>query len=462
MTFLGRVFRHYFDLNRDKDDEADIIASITRGISFKGTNLWTLIFAVIIASVGLNVNSTAVIIGAMLISPLMGPIMGVGLGLAIADFDLVRRGAKNLAIAVVFSIATSTLYFYLTPLHNPTSELLARTTPTLWDVFIAFAGGLAGIVGATRKEKGNVIPGVAIATALMPPLCTVGYGLATAHWYFALGALYLFFINSVFICTATVLVVRFMNLHRHEFESEAHRRRVTRYIVLIVLLTAAPSVWLAYRIVRKAVFENAAQRFVRIEMDLPNTQVVSKNFVFDRKQPKIEVLLFGQTLDSLKLDSLQRRLPEYGLDSVRLVVRQGLNAQQQIDFAQIRAAILDETLQEDDTGRLITASRQAPASLPDLGAELNALSPQIESYSLYRTTVVAMDSSRRSDSVLMFIGNSRTAISPAEQQRIGRWLNARFAADSVQTVFLRLPPPAGSASPAARPSGPARRSRTRR
>ena len=180
---LKRTIVQKFNLRHDQADEGQVIDSITRNSDFVGANLWTLIFAILIASIGLNMNSTAVIIGAMLISPLMGPIMGVGLGMGTEDFGLVKKGVRNLLTATIIGIVTSAIYFWITPLDEAKSELLARTTPTLWDVFIAFFGGLAGVVAATRKEKSNAIPGVAIATALMPPLCTAGYGLATAIVY---------------------------------------------------------------------------------------------------------------------------------------------------------------------------------------------------------------------------------------------------------------------------------------
>ncbi|MGZ5135653.1 MAG: DUF389 domain-containing protein, partial [Flavitalea sp.] len=169
---IKKFINERFSLNEDRADERLIIASIRRHVDFRGVNLWTLIFAILIASIGLNVNSAAVVIGAMLISPLMGPIMGIGLGIGINDFELVKKGLKNLTIAACISIAVSTCYFLITPLHEARSELLARTSPSIWDVLIAFFGGMAGIVAGTQKEKSNVIPGVAIATALMPPLCT--------------------------------------------------------------------------------------------------------------------------------------------------------------------------------------------------------------------------------------------------------------------------------------------------
>ncbi len=440
MNDPSNLLRQYFNLDADKEDESEIIASITKNIHFRGANLWTLIFAVIIASVGLNVNSTAVIIGAMLISPLMGPIMGVGLGVGLSDFDVVRTGLKNLLIAVVFSIATSALYFYLTPLHNATSELLARTTPTIWDVFIAFAGGMAGIVGVTRREKGNVIPGVAIATALMPPLCTVGYGVATKQWYYSLGALYLFFINSVFICTATVLVVRFMHFHKRVFQNEARKRRLTRYMLIVVVITIVPSIWLAYRIVKKAVFESSAQSFVRKEFTDVNTQVVSKNFVFDARKPKIELLLIGDVLDSVRIDTLNSHLAGYNLKGTTLVIRQGLNAHQQLDLAQIRASILDEAFNRADTAKvIIPLTRPAAPVFPDLSGELKALFPQISAYSLDKVVFNRTDTLSQKDSVLLFVANGKAGIIPTEQKKLTDWLGAKFPVDSVQVIYQRQP-----------------------
>ncbi len=319
--------------------------------------------------------------------------------LAISDFEVVRRGLKNLLIAVVISIFTSTAYFLISPLHSATSELLSRTTPTIWDVFIAFAGGMAGAIGATRREKNNVIPGVAIATALMPPLCTAGFGLATGHFYYVLGAFYLFFINSVFICIATLLVLRFMKFHRREFESEVRRKRMVRYIWFVGIVTVAPSIWLGYRIVQKAIFEGNAQAFVRKEFKFPRTQVVSKTFLFERrKTPEIELLLIGETLDSARIDSLNRRLPDYKLDGTRLVIRQGLDARNNIDFAQIKASILHDVFHDDDSTLLATTPSTSGAMLPDLSAELKALFPQIDAYSIARSAVIRTDTLRRNDS----------------------------------------------------------------
>ena len=222
--------------------EHETIEEIKKGIVFKGANLWILIFAIIVCSVGLNVNSTAVIIGAMLyLSLLMGPIMGVGLGIGIYDFELIIKALKNLGIAIVISVHTSALYFWASPLNDAQSELLARTSPNLWDVFIAMFGGLAGIVAGSRKEKTNAIPGVAIATALMPPLCTAGYGLGTDSGFISLGAIYLFFINSVFISLSTYMIVRALRYSKKEFVDPDREKRVKRYIGLLVFLIIIPS-----------------------------------------------------------------------------------------------------------------------------------------------------------------------------------------------------------------------------
>ena len=242
------------DPSGDREGEAQTVENICSGINFKGSNLWVLIFAIFIASLGLNVNSTAVIIGAMLISPLMGPIMGIGLGLGINDFELIKKAFRNLAIATVFGILTSTFYFLISPLNEARSELLARTTPTIYDVLIAFFGGMAGIVASSTRLKGNVIPGVAIATALMPPLCTAGFGLASGNFSYFFGAFYLYVINSVFIAFATTLGVKLMHFSKKSFVDKVREKKVQQLVYTILFLTVVPSVYIKYNIVRTNIF----------------------------------------------------------------------------------------------------------------------------------------------------------------------------------------------------------------
>ncbi|TCD02494.1 TIGR00341 family protein [Pedobacter psychroterrae] len=430
-----RRFLHYrFSLHEDNAEESDTVESIRKNVEFRGANLWTLIFAIFIASIGLNVNSTAVIIGAMLISPLMGPIMGVGLGIGINDFELVKKAGRNLAIATVISVITSTLYFWITPLHDASSELLARTSPSIWDVFIAGFGGLAGIIAATRKEKSNTIPGVAIATALMPPLCTAGYGLASGNVYFFIGAIYLYFINSIFICVATYLIVRYLNFHKKEFEDKAYEKRVRRYILIIVLITAAPSVYLAYRIVDRSIFENNAKAFIDKELSYTNTQVITRNYKYSRKGNEIDLLLLGKELTIQQIDSLKKKLPAYKLNRAKLNIRQGLNAKNELDFSQIKASILEAVYQKDSTAKKTNKYQSIDMPIPDLNKELRSLYPSLSAYSISNIEVKHLDTSRK-DTLTLALMDFKTKISTVERLRLERWLKTRLQSDSLKVLL---------------------------
>lgn len=427
-----------FNLDEDKADEQQIVEAIKRDVHFKGTNLWTLIFAIFIASIGLNVNSTAVVIGAMLISPLMGPIMGVGLAIGTNDFELLQKGIKNLTIAAFISIATSALYFSITPLHNANSELLARTTPSLWDVFIAFFGGLAGIVAGTRKEKSNVIPGVAIATALMPPLCTAGFGLATANWLYLLGAIYLFFINSLFICLATFLIVKHLHFHKKEFATEAKEKRVTRSILIIVILTILPSIYLAYEIAGRSIFESNAKNYVQKEFHFQHTQVVNRNFKTDGSNRSIELLLVGYELPEEVVDSLKERMSLYGIDTTtKLIIHQGLDAKQEIDLAQIKASILEDVFKKEKEDSLPQPMNKLERPMPDIRSEMKALYPTLKTYSLTPTIVYNVDSTKR-DTLTLFTGSFSRFVSSAERKKLENWLKQRIKADSVKVLIERM------------------------
>lgn len=419
-----------FNLHIDKADEQDVITSLTKNSDFIGANLWTLIFAIFIASIGLNVNSTAVIIGAMLISPLMGPIMGVGLGIGINDFELVKKGIRNLLIASVIGITTSALYFWITPIDTAQSELLARTTPSIWDVFIAFLGGLAGIVAATRKEKSNVIPGVAIATALMPPLCTAGYGLATGHFYYFLGAIYLYSINSVFICISTFLIVRFLKFRKKQFEDKSYERKVSRYILIIMIVTILPSIYLTYGIVRKSIFENNADLFVKEQFRFKNTQVVNKQYTFNSKQNAIDLLLIGYELPKSKIDSIRLTMAKYDLQGTKLIIRQGLNAKQEIDFSQIKASIIEDVFERDSIKEQAQPIGEQP--IPDILDELTALYPTIRSYSASR---VIQRNKNKNDTLTLIVADFAKPVKIAERMKMQMWLKTRLDADSVKLVL---------------------------
>lgn len=338
---VRKGFSKRFNLIQDRAPSAVIDLSFRSGVELSGTTPWVLIIAIFIASIGLNVNSTAVIIGAMLISPLMGPIMGVGYGLGIYDLSLVKKSLFNIAITAFISLATSTLYFWVSPLSEAHSELLARTSPSIWDVLIAFFGGLAGAIGSTRKEKTNLIPGVAIATALMPPLCTAGYGLAKGSLGFFMGALYLFTINSVFIAISTMIVTRYLKLTVKSSIESATNTRIKKLVVATAVLTMIPSVILAYDLVNQEIFNKRAREFIREEFDIQDTHVAATKINPIKKT--LEVTLLGKPIDQETLTLIRTKLPSVGLDRAELLVHQGL--EQKIDLTAVKDNIMTEVYQ---------------------------------------------------------------------------------------------------------------------
>ncbi|MEO8449470.1 MAG: DUF389 domain-containing protein [Gemmatimonadota bacterium] len=319
---LSRSVGDLFGLDADTDLEGSV-QRIKENVDFRGGNLWALVLAILVASVGLNVNSTAVIIGAMLISPLMGPIVGAGLGVGINDLELLKRSLRNLAIAAVVSVVASALYFAVSPLSEAQSELLARTRPTLYDVLIAFFGGAAGIVAGTRRNSaGTVVPGVAIATALMPPLCTAGFGLASRNWGFFFGALYLFLINSVFICLATVLIVRLLRFPRVHARDPVQERRVRWAMAVVAVVTIVPSGYVAWQVVRETIYQSAARRFIADNLSYPDRSIIATKIRYARDSSTIDVALVGKPLSPDVRSDLNRRLSRYGLQRTRLIVRE--------------------------------------------------------------------------------------------------------------------------------------------
>ena len=255
-------FYNLFSLHRGEEDKNKVREDVINNISFRGANLWILACAILIASIGLNVNSTAVIIGAMLISPLMGPIVGAGFALATYDFNVLKRSAKNLLIATLVGLIVSCIYFYLSPFKEVESEILARTSPTIYDVLIAFFGGIVGAVSITRVEKGNPIPGVAIATALMPPLCTAGFGIATGNMKFVAGALYLYLINCFFIGISTFLVIKYLKYPAIKTENTSFDKKVRLFITVALFLMIVPSSYLAYSLLQEKRFSQNAEKFI--------------------------------------------------------------------------------------------------------------------------------------------------------------------------------------------------------
>lgn len=445
---LSQFVRDRFNLESDKADEHETLEYIRKGVEFKGTNLWILIFAIFIASIGLNVNSTAVIIGAMLISPLMGPILGIGTGVAINDLDLLKKSFNNLMIATLFSVATSTLYFAISPLSTAQSELLARTNPTIWDVLIAFFGGLAGIVAGSRKEKSNAIPGVAIATALMPPLCTAGFGLASGNMYYFLGAFYLYFINSVFISLATYIIVRFLKYPKKEFVDPARERKVKTWITFFVIITIIPSTYLAYQTVKHSFFERNAVSFISQELNFDNTKVISRDLRYDSKNPVIEVTLFGEPVNEEMIDQARKQLSNYNLEECQLIVLQGYDegVNEASLASSIRSGVIEELYRQneqtlrnkDERIKLLeselTRIKRVSNYTQELSPELKALYPTLTNFSVNQSFLMRLDSLQQ-DTVYLAYAKFARRPTRTEIKKLDGWLKARVKSENVQLVI---------------------------
>lgn len=431
--------KYRFNLDDDKAEETEIIESIKKNIEFRGTNLWTLIFAIFIASIGLNVNSTAVIIGAMLISPLMGPIMGIGLGLGIFDFQLIKRAFKNLLVAVTISLITSTIYFAITPLHEAQSELLARTTPTIWDVLIALAGGLAGIVASSRKHISNVIPGVAIATALMPPLCTAGYGLGTGNIYYFIGAFYLFLINCVFISISTFIIVRFLKFRPANYVNKETETKVRKYIWGIAILTILPSILLAYRFVQQEFFKQKIQDFINKEIRSKNLYIIDKTVTPNNRTLKL--VIYGENLtDSISKEIISRK-KNYGLEESTIIIEKTLDTNQKVipsrEFKPSENIELERQLMEKDfkIATLSTQLKQQQQTIANDTAiykEFTALFGQPEE--LLVTTTLLINENSKIDSVTFVYYSMNRKKKKIDQKQLESWLKERTKAKQLRII----------------------------
>lgn len=440
--------RNLFDLHdKDKAHERDTILEIKKGIVFRGANLWILIFAILVCSVGLNVNSTAVIIGAMLISPIMGPIMGIGLGMGINDFELIVKSLKNLLIALVISILASALYFWLSPLNEAQSELLARTSPNFWDVLIAFFGGTAGIVAGSRKEKSNAVPGVAIATALMPPLCTAGFGIATANWNYFFGAFYLFCINCVFISLSTYMIVRVLRYRKKKFDEIARENRVKKYIAIIAILTIIPSVYTGVGLVRKTVFQQNAAKFISEEVQSENCTVITRELKFSPEGNSIALTLYGEELDESKIAELNIRKKNYGLEGVELKFMQdfqeGVDAE---DLQNLKTGLIEdlyknnvEQLKTKDTKiaelkSQIEKINAEKISSSNLISEALVFFPGLVEFSFSGAETTLADS-LKTEIVNLAIAKFDKSPKKGEKEKMEEWLKARTGKEKIKVVF---------------------------
>lgn len=423
----------FINLHNGEEDKQKVLENVTANISFRGSNLWILACAIIIASVGLNVNSTAVIIGAMLISPLMGPILGAGFALGTYNFLLLRKSIKNLLIATVVSLLVSAFYFYISPFKDVQSELLARTSPNIYDVLIAFFGGLVGVIAITRVEKGNPIPGVAIATALMPPLCTAGYGLATFNFSYFFGAFYLYTINCFFICIATFLVIKYLKYPASATIDPKNEKRIRYGITTLMMVMIIPSFYLAYNLFEEKKFTKTVEEFISSEFSSRGYTVIYKKLNYNSKPKKVDLAFLDKKLSKEEMEMYNRLLDERGIHNTTLSFRQ--------DDADLKSEILSElnkqdaSLSEKDVtiNNLRQELNKYKVSEPGLVKEINVLFPELKDVSLGKIEkYTGTDSARIEWLVLYHLENGAKE---TDKTKIKKWLNERLKVDN--TLLLQ-------------------------
>ena len=441
---LWQIIKSYFNVLPYKDGEKYVIKQITNGINFQGSNLWILIFAVFIASLGLNVNSTAVIIGAMLISPLMGPIIGMGLALGIADLDLFKQSIKNYLVSTFISVITATIYFTLSPITDAQSELLARTSPTLYDVLIALFGGAAGFLATSTKGRNNVVPGVAIATALMPPLCTAGYGLAVQNSSYFFGAFYLYFINTVFIAFTTCLGVRFLRFHRKQFINREKMRRVNLYIVSIIIITIIPASYMTWNIIKQSVFENNIDNFVTKELNYSGTNILSHQY--DLKTKTLHVVAVGNPISTDSIAKAQKTMANYQLDGYALKVIQGSNSDSllllqhknkgQLMVGEKNTAEWQELAYRNDVlQKQLNSYTHYPVLANDMREELKVVCPSAKSIILSKASESFVDSASIKHHIVAIVKTNKT-LAKDNRKQLYDWLKVKVKSDSLELIIL--------------------------
>ena len=438
--FRGMV-REIADIS-DSIDTDDAAVRIKNNIWFRGPNVWILAFSIVIASVGLNVNSTAVIIGAMLVSPLMGPIIGVGYSLGTNNTVLLRQAFKNLLVMVAISLLASSLFFLLSPLHlvNHT-ELEARTGPTFYDVLIALFGGMAGILETCRKERGTVLSGVAIATALMPPLCTAGYGLANLDMHYFFGAMYLFTINGVFIALATYGMVKFLHFKGVVFMDKTLAKRQRTIITVLTLAVLIPSIWSAVRLVRQNNFEHKVLSFVN------ENKTFSRSYIYDFKihdGKKAEIFVTGEPLSDAERMELLLSASRLGIPEESLTINDRSSLPANDEYEKMVRGIYDRTDEElaRKDARILQLEEQLDAirasELPygQLAREIRFRYPDVRDVTLSRGAEVPADT-LGAESRTLVIAGSEKPIPDADLKEMTDWLKVRLNDTTVVVINLR-------------------------
>lgn len=421
---------HFTDLHNGEEDKQKVLENVKANISFRGSNLWILACAIVVASIGLNVNSTAVIIGAMLISPLMGPIIGAGFGLGIYDSELVKKALKNLLIATIVSLVVSTTYFYLSPFKETQSELLARTSPNIYDLLIAFFGGLVGVIAITRVEKGNPIPGVAIATALMPPLCTAGYGLAIGNIKFFFGALFLYSINCVFICISTFLIVKYLKYPAVK-QVDANRQKQIKYgMTAITLVMMIPSIFFAYKLFEEKKINQKINLFIENEFTNKGYTIVYKKINVYTNPKIIELALLNHPFNSEEIKKLNKSLTNYKCENTQLKIKQDTTDIKKYILEQISSGKTNLDAKDIKINQLKKEIASNKYNDKALLEEIKIIFPSIKNISISNHSFNKNKDSSYIRPVLIY--DSKTNLTDESIQKLKLWLQKRLSKDKIE------------------------------
>lgn len=423
----------FISLHQGEEKRESVLENIKQSISFRGSNLWILACAIVIASVGLNVNSTAVVIGAMLISPLMGPIVGAGFALAVFDFELLKRCGKNLLIATIVSLVVSAIYFFISPFKDAQPELLARTSPTIYDVLIAFFGGLVGVIALTRVEKGNPIPGVAIATALMPPLCTAGYGLAMGNFSYFFGAFYLYSINCFFICIATYFIVRYLKYTPVQFKNIRFEKQIRYGISFLLLLMIVPSFYLAYNLLKEKQFHDNVSKFIENEFTANGYPIIFKEIKYNTSPKKIELAFLSKRFSNEEEKQLNHRLNQYQIFNTSLIIKQGTQ--------DLKKEILNElgtqnkALSEKDIiiNNLQNEIKEFKFDDTETYKEIGILFPEAKNVSIGKFLLFPNSDSAKIETVVLFHHQEKEEI---DTLKLKKWLIQKLSTNNIKLVEL--------------------------
>ncbi|MGO4821261.1 MULTISPECIES: TIGR00341 family protein [unclassified Flavobacterium] len=436
-TIVDKVL-DYINLSKGEDEKHKVLDNVKSNISFRGSNLWILACAIVIASIGLNVNSTAVIIGAMLISPLMGPIIGAGFGLGIFDFNLLKKALKNLLIATLVGLIVSAIYFYISPFKETQPELLSRTAPNIYDILIAFSGGLVGAIAITRVEKGNPIPGVAIATALMPPLCTAGYGLAIGSMKFFFGAIYLYSINCVFICISTFFIVTYLKYPKKKQLDDKSEKKVKYIISSLITILILPSIYFAYQLFEQKNYQHQIDVFIETEFSNKGVAILYKKTKYNQNPKKLELGFLSKKFNDNEIKSYNKKLINYGIDNTQLIVIQ--------DTTDLKSDILNEikynksVLSEKDVA-ILKLQKEISLSKYDnkaLLAEIKVLFPEVQNISISNHTFNENTDSTSTVPVLIY--SSDTPLKDTYKEKMALWLQKRLVKEEVEVYRQPVKP----------------------